>query len=268
MPDIPPLQPGRPRHEQLSDWLRGQVASGRYAAHDQLPSEHELGALFGVSRITVRRALATLENGGLIYRRQGLGSFVAPARLPQGLVRLTDFAQDMERAGLAPSSRVLRHGAEPAPPAAATALGLAENATTVRLDRLRLGDGAPIALDRTWLPPFYAQLLEGHDLTRDTIFRVLEQHYDIPVLRGCYRIEAALAGPDEAGPLEVPVNAPLLLVERTSLTVGDRAVYYQRRYYRADRVAFDLELAREPDATPGAMPLREFEPVFKVAGPA
>ena len=268
MPNAPTFRSGRPRHEQLSDWLREQIAAGHYAAHDQLPSEHDLGELAGVSRITVRRALGTLENEGLIYRRQGLGSFAAPPPLPQGLVRLTDFAQDMERAGLEPSSRVLHHAPEAVPPAAAAALGLEEGTTVVRLDRLRLGDGEPVAVDRTWLPPFYAQLLEGHDLTRETIYDVLEQDYDIPVLRGQYRIEATLAGAAEAAPLGVAEAAPLLLIERTSRTVGDRAVYYQRSYYRADRVAFDLELAREQGAKEasdrrGGMPLREFEPVFK-----
>lgn len=267
MSDIPLLQSGRPRHEQLSDWLREQVTSSHFAAHDQLPSEHDLGDLFSVSRITVRRALATLENEGLIYRRQGLGSFAAPPKLPQGLVRLTDFAQDMERAGLAASSRVLHHDPEIAPPAAAQALGLDEGTTVVRLDRLRLGDSAPVALDRTWLPLFYAQLLEGHDLAHETIYRVLERDYDIPVLRGHYRIEAILAGPDETKALDISEGAPLLLVERTSLSAGDRAIYYQRRYYRADRVAFDLELARESGGkTTAGMPLREFEPVFKKQG--
>ena len=269
-PTAPTFQSGSPRHEQLSDWLRNQIRAGAMAAHDQLPSEAELGELSGVSRITVRRALGTLENEGRIYRRQGLGSFVAPPHLPQGLVRLTDFAQDMERAGLAASSRVLHRAPEAATPSVAEALGIDPGAPTVRLDRLRLGNDRPVALDRTWLPPFYAQFLEGHDLTTETIYRVLEREYEIPVLRGRYRIEAAVAHADEAEPLGVPEGAPLLLVERTSYTAGERAVYYQRRYYRADRVAFELELAR-PETTAGGdgdaagMPLREFEPVFRGA---
>lgn len=263
----PTFRSGTPRHEQLSDWLRDRIRTGEMAAHDQLPSEADLVEASGVSRITVRRALATLENEGRIYRRQGLGSFVAPPPLPQGLVRLTDFAQDMERAGLVASSEVLHRAPEDAPHVVAEALGLEAGAPTVRLDRLRLGNGKPVALDRTWLPPFYAQFLEGHDLTTETIYRVLERDYEIPVLRGIYRIEAAVAHADEAGPLGVPEGSALLLIERTSFTAGERAIYYQRRYYRADRVAFDLELAR-PDATTGGdgqagMPLREFEPVFK-----
>ena len=201
------FRPGAPRHEQLSDWLRDRIRAGQMAVHDQLPSEAELGELSGVSRITVRRALATLENEGRIYRRQGLGSFVAPPPLPQGLVRLTDFAQDMERAGLTASSRVLHQAPEAAAPAVAEALGIEVGAPTVRLDRLRLGDGAPVALDRTWLPPFYAQFLEGHDLTAETIYRVLERDFQIPVLRGHYRIEAGLAGAAEAEPLGVPKAA-------------------------------------------------------------
>ena len=263
----PSLQPGRPRHEQLSDWLRERLTSGDFAPHDQLPSESELGEMSGVSRITVRRALATLENEGLIYRRQGLGSFAAPPRLPQGLVRLTDFAQDMERAGLTAGSRVLLRQSEPAPPAAAGALGVDEGSTVIRLDRLRIGDAEPIALDRTWLPPFSAHFLEGHALTRETIYRVLERDYDIPVIRARYRLEATVAGNDEAEALGVPPGAPLLLVERVSYTAADKAIYYQRRYYRADRVAFDLELVRSESAGTGegdvGMPLREFESVFK-----
>jgi len=265
MPDVPPLQSGRPRHEQLSEWLRAQISSEKYSVDEQLPSESELGDLFEVSRITVRRAVATLENEGLIYRRQGLGSFVAAPKVPQGLVRLTDFTQDMERAGLEPSSRVLYHAQEVAPAAVASALGVEEGAFVVRLDRLRLGDGRPVALDRTWLRPFYAQLLEGHDLSHDTIYRVLESEYDIPVLRGRYRIEAVVAETETAETLCIAAGEPLLLIERTSLTTGERAIYFQRRYYRADRVAFELELERGSEAADptAGMPLRDFEPVFK-----
>jgi GntR family transcriptional regulator len=138
----------------------------------------------------------------------------------------------------------------------------------VRLDRLRLGDGEAVAFDRTWLPPPYARLLEGHDLTRETIYGVLEKQHGVAVLRGHVRIEAVLAHAAEAAALGVAEAAPLLLVERTSFTADDRAVYYQRRYYRADRIAFDLELMREPGPTragenPAGMPLRDFEPVFK-----
>jgi GntR family transcriptional regulator len=261
------LRPGIPLHEQISTWLREEIGSGRLAPDSQLPSEHELCERFGVSRVTVRRALQTLDADGLIYRRPGLGSFVCDKRMAQGLVRLTDFAQDLGRAGLEASSRVLHRATEPCPAPIAERLGLEAGAPVVRLDRLRLGNGEPMALDRTWLPPYYAQLLEGHDLTGDTLYRVLEREYGIPALSGRYRITAVTADRETAEPLGLPEGEALLVIERTTRTAGEKPIYFQRRFYRSDRMAYELELARDPSGAgvgrepPEGMPLREFEAV-------
>jgi len=263
------LRSGIPLHEQISSFLRTKIESGALEPHAQLPSEHELCAQFGVSRVTVRRALQTLEADGAVYRRQGLGSFVCERRVPQGLVRMTDFAEDMRRAGMEATSRILHQENEPCPPTVAEHLGVAPGSSVLRLDRLRLGDGVPFALDRTWLPPYYAQLLVGHDLTGDTLYQVLEKEYGISALSARLRISAAVADRDSAEPLGIEVGAPLLQIERTSRTLGEKAIYFQRRFYRSDRIAYELEVARDPAGeaagsteSPG-MPLREFEPVFE-----
>jgi GntR family transcriptional regulator len=266
------MRPGIPLHEQISSWLRDEIGSGRLPPDAQLPSEHELCDRFGVSRVTVRRALQTLDADGLIYRRPGLGSFVCEKRMTQGLVRLTDFAQDLSRAGLQASSRVLHRGSEPCPPPIAERLGLDPGASVVRLDRLRLGNGEAMALDRTWIPPYYAQLLEGQDLTRETLYQVLEREYGIPALSGRYRISAAPADADAAGHLGVDPGEALLVIERTTRTVGEKPIYFQRRFYRSDRMAYELELSRDPARAgsgrepPEGMPLREFEAVFYPSG--
>lgn len=263
------LQPGVPLHQQISTRLREEITSGALEPHARLPSEQELGTRFDVSRVTVRRALQTLEADGLIYRRQGLGSFVCDRRVPHGLVRLTDFQQDLQRAGLEASSEVLHRALVACPPEVAEALGLEAGDRVLRLDRLRLGDGEPLALDRTWLPPYYGQLLEGHDLARDTIYGLLEREYGIPVLSGRYRITARPAECELAQDLRIPEGEALLVIERTSRTVGDRTVYFQRRYYRTDRMAYELELERDPGDTAAeaeGLPLREFEAVFQPRG--
>lgn len=255
------LEPGRPRHEQVSDWLRAQIEAGHFPPEAQLPSESRLGAQFGVSRITVRRALQTLEAEGRIYRRQGLGSFVRPEPVRQGLVRLTDFVEDMAQAGLEATSRVLHYGPEAPPSAVAAALSLPPGTRAFRLDRLRLGDGAPMAFDRTWLPAFYAGLLDGHDLERETLYRILERDYQIPVVRGHYRLEAINADAPTARALAVAPGTALLRIHRRSVTRDDRPVYYQIRDYRTDRVAYELALERDP-ARPHTGGLQAFEPVF------
>jgi GntR family transcriptional regulator len=265
----PELRPGIPLHQQISSWIRGEIESGALEPDARLPSENDLARRFGVSRVTVRRSLQTLEADGLIYRRQGLGSFVSVEPVPQGLVRLTDFAQDMARAGLRASSRVLHRANEPCPPAVAERLGVESESTVLRLDRLRLGDGEPLALDRTWIPPYYAQLLEGYDLDRETLYRLLEREYGIPALSARYRITSAAADGEEARALRVLPRSPLLVIERTSRTTGDRPIYFQRRFYRSDRIVYELEVARDPDQLRSGsvegegMPLREFEPVFR-----
>lgn len=236
--------------------------------NEQLPSEHELCEEFDVSRVTVRRALQTLENEGYIYRRQGLGSFVAEADVKQGLVQLTDFAQDMAKAGLEAHSDVVRHEQTPPPACVARQLEIDADQPVVRLDRRRLGSGRVVAFDRTWLPLFYGQLLEGHDLAERTIYSILEDDYDIPVLGGHYRIEAACTDETLAGHLELGEGRPLLLIRRLSYTEGERPIYVQERYYRTDRVAYELELARHPDrrvSSADGHALRELAPVFKDA---
>jgi GntR family transcriptional regulator len=259
---------GRPRHEEISDHFREQIETGALLPNEQLPSEHELCDQFDVSRVTVRRALQTLENEGLIYRRQGVGSFVAEVDAKHGLVRLTDFAQDMAKAGLEARSEVVRHEQTEAPPRVARQLAIDPEQPVVRLDRRRLGDGHVVAFDRTWLPLFYGQLLEGHDLEETTIYRILEDAYDIPVLGGHYRIEAVCADETLAEPLAIDEGRPLLLIRRLSYTEGEKPIYVQERYYRTDRIAYELELARHPDrrvSSSDGHALRELAPVFKDA---
>ena len=262
------LQSGKPRHEQISEWIRERVEDGTYAPNDQLSSENQLCEQFSVSRITVRRALQTLESEGMIYRRQGLGAFVSDKRVPQGMVRLTSFVEDMTRAGLDASSKVISFNNEPCPDAVAAELDLPPGKIVSRLDRLRLGNGEPIAFDSTWLPVFYGQLLDGFDLSSDTIYRIMEEEHDIPILRGRYRLDAVNADAALAAHLQVVMNKAVFLIDRLSMTVNDKPVYFQRRYYRTDRVKYELELARDSErwkAGERSMPLREFAPKFKNA---
>jgi GntR family transcriptional regulator len=258
------LRSGTPRHFQVSEWLREKIESGEWALDDQLPSESQLGERFSVSRITVRRALQTLESEGLIYRRQGLGSFVGTNRLHQGLVRLTDFAEDMVSAGMEATSRVIHSALEEASDLVAKALKIHEGVQVLRLDRVRYGDGEALAFDRTWLPVFYAQLLDGRNLQVETIYQILEEDYQIPMLSGRFRIEAINAPADIGQELGVPWARALLMIERVTVTEASRRVYYQQRFYRSDRVAYELELERKPGTAPrSGLPIREFEAVFK-----
>ena len=256
------LQSGTPRHEQVAAWLRDQITACTLAPDAQLPSEHALCERFGVSRVTVRHALATLESEGLIYRRQGLGSFVRRPRVPTGLVRLTSFAEDAARAGFEASSEVRHLGTEPATEALAQKLGVAEGLPLTRLDRVRLADGLPVAFDQTWMPPRIGALLDEQDLEHDTLYHLLEARFRIPVLGGTLRFDATDAPALVADALGLAPGTAVMRVSRTSLTTGEEPVFFQCRHYRGDRVAFDLTLARDADRPRGEYPMQELDAIF------
>lgn len=251
-----------PLYHQLKQALRGEIERGVYKPGDRLPSEPELIRLYGISRITVRQALNELDVEGLIVRRHGKGTYVAERRIEQELVRLTDFMEDMQQAGQNPSSRVLDLAHEPASPAVARALHLQDGTEVVRVNRLRLADDRPMAFDITWLPLRFGELLVGMDLTRETIYHILETRYAIPVISGAFSITAATATHQQADLLDMPAGAALLLIRRVSYTTGDEPVYLQDRYYRPDRVQYRVMLRRHDDAG-GNSTIDEFRPVFE-----
>jgi GntR family transcriptional regulator len=258
------LKEGVPRHSQISQWLRKKIEESVYKPDEKLPSENELATMFDVSRVTIRRALQSLESDSVIYRCQGLGSFVSDNRAPHNLVRLTDFNEDMMKAGMQASSEVREFKTVEAPDWLAGILNIMPGSKVLQIDRLRLGNDVPVAYDSTWLPIFYGQLLDREELKGTTIYRILEEKYNIPVLRGCYHISAESADDRLASELRVEKNAPLLLIDRTSYTIGEKPLYYQKRYYRSDRVMYEMTLERKANdgTSPGELPLKEFVPVF------
>lgn len=249
-----------PRYQQVADRLRRRIAVGEYPVGARLPSEDELCRAFGVSRITVRAALAQLVQDNLLRRQRGRGTFVATPPVEHQLIRLTDFVEDMAAAGLRATSRVLLLHDEPASEEVAAQLGLPVGTSVVRLDRQRFADGSPIAVDTSYLPLRFGHLLDSTRLAEETIYQQLEHRYGIVIAAGTFVVESVDAPGEIAHALGVRNGTAALLVHRTARTEVREAVFYQRRYYRADRVRFRLELRRIE--TSGASHLTEFVPVF------
>ncbi|HZS00156.1 MAG TPA: GntR family transcriptional regulator [Chloroflexota bacterium] len=253
-----------PLYYRLREALRERIQRGEFPPGARLPTEEELCRDYAVSRITVIRALRDLVAEGLIERRQGRGTFVATPVVEQDLLRLTDFVEDMTRAGLTAESCVVGRETVPAPAHVTQALGLPPDTAVLQLCRLRLATGAPIAFDITWLAPTFAPLVADADLEHETIYGILERRHQITVERGEYLIEAVAADAGVAAVLGVGAGAPLLLFHRTSWAADGRVIYHQERYYRGDRVRYRLLLERsEQAAGRPRSTIREFAPVFK-----
>ena len=267
------MSTAQPLHETIRSWIESEIEKGHLKPDEKMPSENELCAKFGVSRITVRRALQTLESCQLIYRCQGVGSFVGSGKTSQPLVHFTDFMEDMRRAGLKGTSVVVKTTLETAEGDVAERLQVKEGLKVYRLDRLRLGDGEPIAFDITYLPMVYGQLLDGLDLSQRTLFSVFETEYDIVIKGGTIHISAAAAIDYLADQLGIREGQALLQLNRYAYTVNDKPLYWQKRFYRNDRVSYQIQLERgeteslqaKASSTRRAfedVPIKEIIPVF------
>ncbi len=237
-------QKGLPLYLQLKQMIQTQIASGVMHPGDRVPSERELSDRFGMSRMTARQALLELVREGFLYREQGRGTFVAHRKVNQGLLGVTSFTEDMRARGLVPESIGLNQVLELADAEAREQLQLDLGAMVVRLKRLRLGDGRPMALEEALLPAHLVPGLETHSLDGDfSLYAYLREH-GILFQRAHQTLEAVLAESDHAEFLGVLPGAPLLLLERLSYNHEGQPLEFVRAYYRADRFKFFVDLSQ------------------------
>jgi GntR family transcriptional regulator len=239
--------PGTTVHAQIEDWLAGEIAAGALGPGDRLPAEHDLAAWFGVSRMTLRHALAELVKRGLVTKTVGRrgGTFVAAPKLEQDLTTLAGFSEQLRRHGMVAGARVLTAVARPAGPAAAAALRIGPGDPVYEVRRIRLADGRPIAAERSVFPAgrFPGMLDSRLD---GSLYELLEVRYGLRPHRARESLEPVTAGVREAEALEVAVGAPLMLVERTAYARSGEPLEYAHDLFRGDRtrvVVWTSELA-------------------------
>jgi GntR family transcriptional regulator len=253
------------KHEKVKQHLQNEIVDGDYEPGDQLPSEKRLCDYFKVSRVTIRHALQTLENEGLIYKKQGIGAFVSDQDLRAGNVQLTDFSEDMKKAGLESSSRLISLKKVDPIKEVNQFLNIRPDMKLIQVDRVRLANNKPVAFDITWLPPGYGQLLFDEDLTTQTIYAIIEDKYEIMIQGGSYKITARNADDYIANHLEIAPQSAVLEIDRCSRTTGNKKVYFQKRYYNPQHVSYVLELSRNDNdgvSSKNGLPLKEFTPSF------
>lgn len=231
-----------PAYLQIEEEFAERIESGDPAPGERVPTERELARQLLVSRMTVRNALARLEQRGLIVRRQGSGTFVADPKLTQDASHLRGFFEGAVGQGVFPISRVIEGVEVFATRHLAAALDLRIGEPVHKVVRIRAVNGRPVVLETSFFP---ARLLPGLldlDLAASSIYRLMERHFDARPVRARQTLEPIVAGPAETTLLEVPVGSPLMLVERTSSDARGRRVEHARDIYRGDRSRFVAEL--------------------------
>jgi GntR family transcriptional regulator len=237
------------RYQQIADELRSRVAvvgPGRV-----LPSESDLSGEFGVSRVTIRRALEILRDEGLVDARQGFGWYVAGEPLRQHLDELGTIEGQLERRGVKPERRVIEFAYRTAPARVASVLGTDQ---VLRVKRLNLADGEPFALVTVWCPAALSQQLSRHDVEQHPFYELL----DVELRGATQTIGADSVDGADADLLHVPPSSPVLRCERITTDSEGRPVLMSEHVFPARRTEFVVDLPyAEPSVLPGGLRLVE-----------
>jgi GntR family transcriptional regulator len=241
-----------PLHIQVKQALKDQIVRGAWKPGDLVPGDLELCSELGISRTTIRQALAELAHDGWVVRERGRGTFVAPPKLTERAVeRLSGFFEDMVALGYPPVSQVLRQEVRPADEQIAARLGVKPGTRVVEIERLRFVEDEPVVLTTTYLPQALAPGLETADLTRRSLYEYLETECGLSLARGQRTIEAVAADARQAKLLRVRKGAPLVSLLSVSFLADGRPIEYYLALHRGDRSRFDVELVRRrgPETT-------------------
>lgn len=230
-----------PLHHQVFRDLRAALDANEWRPGDRMPTERELAERYGCSLITVRHALGELVREGRIERTRGRGTYVLQPRIDRDIAGSMSFAEEMQRRGLDPGTRVVTGRIEPAGESVAAALEIPADAPVVYLERLRLGDGEPLILEQARLPAERFAGLLAFDLERRSLYDILAERYGARIVRAREAVEPVVLRAREAGLLEVPSRSLALLIEGVAYDAEGVPIESARSYVRGDRTRYYLE---------------------------
>ena len=240
-----------PAHTRIEQWLTGVIDTGIVVPGDKLPREETFAAALGVSRMTLRQALAALQRHGTIVRKPGRlgGTFVAEPKIVCDLTGLAGFTEQMRRAHLRAGARVVSARTRAAARQTARALGLEPGDPVHEVVRVRSANRVPLAIEHTSLPAaIFPDLLE-HRLT-GSLYTLLDKSYDHAPHTATEVLEPVIASADQAELLHIDEGSPLMLIERTAYTASGVAVEFARDVFRADRTRITLRTGFGPSGRP------------------
>lgn len=254
-PALPPAD-GGPVHASIARWLTDLIGRGDLVPGDRLPREDRFAAALGVSRMTLRQALATLEGKGTVERKSGRtgGTFVREPRIECDLTGMAGFTEQMRRAHVRAGARMVSAAAVPANAKVATALAVQRDEPVYEIVRVRTARREPLAIERSYFPVAPFPDLLDHGLS-GSIYALMSRTYGQRPTAASESLEPVIARPDEAELLHVEPGSPLMLITRTAFTTAGLAVEFARDLFRPDRIKVSLQtgigrsVVRTPDAT-------------------
>ncbi|HHY09827.1 MAG TPA: GntR family transcriptional regulator [Firmicutes bacterium] len=226
---------------QLKEILSDKILSNEWSLGERLPTEFELCEQYGVSRITVRQALAELEREGLIVRKQGLGTFVSFPKIEQTLASFYSFTEGFRKRGLVPRNEVVDFEIKQADAKAQKIFGLTDKSLIYSFTRLRLASDLPIAIESTYLPVDLFPGLTKKELAKSPLYEIMSKRYGVVANSAEESFGAVALGRKEAKIFGLKEGAAALDLERLAYNAS-RCVEYTRGVVRGDKFRFQVKL--------------------------
>lgn len=223
-----------PLYVQLMEELETSIRNGVYKPGDKIMTEAEMAREYGVSLITVRKAVGSLMEKGLVVRKQGKGTFVTKPKYSRNMKKLQSFTEMCEQMGVKPGARVLENRLIAADKKVADRLGIEPGSNVVYISRLRLADGEPVQVEKSYFPLKYAFLLE-EDLNDGSMFECLKEKAGAKVASSEKMIELCRATAEEAALMDVKKGDYLLLVKSTAYDENGEPMYAGIQLINGDR---------------------------------
>lgn len=226
-----------PLYQQLMTRLKNDIVAGVYPAGGRIPSEQLLCDTYGVSRVTVRKAMLDLVQEGLLVRRQGKGTFVADEKLRRDLAFITSFTDACGERGHRAGAKLISMQFENALPEDCERLGVEETAQVLEICRLRLCDGEPVMLELNRYPEEYAYLQEA--AAEGSQYECLRSHGIIPS-SAVHDISLGHATPFVSKHLNTEVGDALLLLDEMVFNQHEEPLHLSRQWIRGDKFTFRI----------------------------
>ena len=231
-----------PLYLQIRDRVLGWIATGELQPHDRLLSERELVIKFGVSRMTVHRTIHDLVKEGILYTRVGKGTFVSGIRFEQDQL-LTGFTEEMETLKHRVHSIVRNFETLSATSSIAKELDIQAGLAVYRLERVRLIDDVPIAIETAFIPSQLCPDLKRYDFSSESLYAVLKRDYGMRLVRAEQEMIAALANEQEHQVFRTSHPSAVLRMRRRTYTNQSLVVEYVESVYRGDLYKLRTSLA-------------------------
>ena len=230
-----------PLYDQVKEAIVAYIEQERLGPNDLLPSEREFCDRFGVSRLTLRKALERLIQEGLVFRRAGKGTFVSLPKLEQRLLVVTSFTEAIRQEGRTPGTQLLGVEVAEESPRICDYLEIPLGSQVLKVRRLRSVDDQPFSLATSYLPHDLTSNLEAADLQANSLYALLKDKCHLELARSKVTVEATIADAVEAALLHIKPGGPLFRMTGTLRTATGRVIEYSRVLYRGDSLRFLAE---------------------------